>query len=157
MRVWRRGDAELSREVKSLLGHEPDFGRVLQSVVSDAVRKLPSASGQFAGMRIGPYELVREISRGGMGVGYLAVRNDQHYFQTVAIKFLRSGFDTADMVSRFLHERQILANLRHSNISAILDGGSTADGLPYILMEHIEGEPITDYCRNRGLSHRQRL
>lgn len=151
------GDAELSREVKSLLGHEPDFGRVLQSVVTDAVRKLPSASGQFGGMRIGPYELIREISHGGMGVVYLAVRNNQHYFQTVAIKFLRSGLDSADMISRFLHERQILANLNHPNIAAILDGGSTADGLPYIVMEHIEGEPITEYCRKRGLSVRERL
>jgi tetratricopeptide (TPR) repeat protein len=152
-----RGDAELSREVKSLLRHEPEFEHVLESMVTDAVRKLPSASGQFAGMRIGPYELVREISRGGMGVVYLAARNDEHYFKTVAIKLIRSGFDSADMVTRFLHERQILANLSHPNIAAILDGGSTADGLPYIVMEHIEGEPITEYCRKRGLSVRERL
>jgi eukaryotic-like serine/threonine-protein kinase len=140
-----------------LLGHEPEFGRVLQSAVTAAVRSLPSVSGQFAGIRIGLYELIREINRGGMGVVYLAVRNDQHYIQTVAIKFLRSGFDSADMVRRFLHERQILANLSHPNIAAILDGGSTADGLPYIVMEHIEGEPITEYCRERGLSVRERL
>jgi serine/threonine protein kinase/tetratricopeptide (TPR) repeat protein len=152
-----RGDAELSREVKSLLRHEPEFEHVLESMVTDAVRKLPSDSGQFAGVRIGPYELVREISRGGMGVVYLAVRNDEHYFKTVAIKLIRSGFDSADMVSRFLHERQILANLSHPNIAAILDGGSAADGLPYIVMEHIEGEPITEYCRKRGLSVRERL
>ena len=116
-----RGDAELSREVKSLLRHEPEFEHVLELMVTDAVRKLPSASGQFAGVRIGPYELVREISRGGMGVVYLAVRNDEHYFKTVAIKLIRSGFDSADMVSRFLHERQILANLSHPSIAAILD------------------------------------
>ena len=146
------GDAELSCEVKSLLAHEPEFGRVLESVVTDAVRKLPAASGQFAGMRIGPYELVREISRGGMGVVYLAVRNDQHYFQTVAIKLLKSGLDTADMVSRFLRERQILANLSHPNIAAILDGGSTEDGLPYLVMEHVEGQRITEFCRSRDLS-----
>ena len=151
------GDAELTREVRSLLAYEPEFGRVLESALTAAVRKLPPPSLQFAGMRIGPYELVREISRGGMGIVYLAVRNDQHYFQTVAIKLLKSGFDSAEMVTRFLHERQILANLNHPNIAAILDGGSTADGLPYIVMEHIEGEPITGYCRKRGLSVRERL
>src|SRR5258708_18578657 len=151
------GDAELSREVKSLLDHEPEFGRALQSVVTDAVRKLPSASAQFAGRRIGPYKLIREISRGGMGVVYFAVRNDQHYFQTVAIKLLRSGFHSADMVSRFLHERQILANLSHPNIAAILDGGSTEDGLPYIVMEHVEGQRITEFCRSRDLSVPERI
>jgi serine/threonine protein kinase/tetratricopeptide (TPR) repeat protein len=151
------GDAELRREVKSLLAHEPEFGRVLESVVIDAVRNLPSGSGQLAGMRIGPYELVREISRGGMGVVYLAIRNDQQYFQTVAIKLLKSGLDSADMVSRFLHERQILANLSHPNIGAILDGGSTGDGLPYIVMEHVEGQCITEFCRTRDLSVRERI
>ncbi|MCU1260008.1 MAG: serine/threonine protein kinase [Bryobacterales bacterium] len=151
------GDAELIREVKSLLGHEPEFGRVLESVVTDAVRKLPSALGQYAGRQVGPYELIREINRGGMGVVYLAIRNDQHYLQTVAIKFLRFGFDSAEMVRRFLHERQILANLSHPNIAAILDGGSTAEGLPYIVMEHIEGEPITEYCGKHRLSVRERL
>jgi len=152
-----RGDFQLKRELRSLLAHEPEFGSVLESVVTDAVRNLPLPSGQFAGMRIGPYELVREISRGGMGVIYLAVRNDEHYFQTVAIKFLRSGFDAADLVRRFLHERQILANLRHPHIAAILDGGRTTDGLPYIVMEHIDGAPITDYSRKSQLSVRERL
>jgi serine/threonine protein kinase len=151
------GDAELSREVRSLLAHEPKSGNVLEAAVADAVRKLPPYSAQYAGMRLGPYELVREISRGGMGVVYLAVRNGRDYFQIVAIKLLRAGFDSASMVTRFLHERQILANLNHPNIAAILDGGSTTDGLPYIVMEHIEGEPISEYCKRRKLSVRERL
>src|SRR5262249_48661789 len=91
-------DTDLNREVKSLTAQEAGFERVLSSMVSDAVRRLPSSSTQFVGMRIGPYELVREISHGGMGVVYLAIRNDQHYIQTVAIKFLRTGFDSEDMV-----------------------------------------------------------
>ena len=78
-----------------------------------------------------------------MGVVYLAVRSDDHYFQIVAIKMIRKGLDSAELVQRFRVERQILATLNHPNIGAILDGGETKDGRPFIVMEYVEGQPIT--------------
>ena len=105
-------------------------------------------SASQIGQRIGPYEIVREIGRGGMGAVYQAVRIDDQYIRSVAIKFIAHGMDTSDALARFRTERQILATLQHPNIAGLLDGGTTADGRPYIVMEYIEGEPLLDYCRS---------
>jgi eukaryotic-like serine/threonine-protein kinase len=107
--------------------------------------------------RIGAYRLVREIGRGGMSIVYLAERDDRQYRQTVAVKLIRRGLDTPDLVRRFRAERQILASLAHPNIARLLDGGTTADGVPFLVMEYVAGEPITDYCDRRRLTLERRL
>jgi serine/threonine protein kinase len=98
---------------------------------------------------IGPYQLVQVIGTGGMGKVYRAIRSDSEYRQSVAIKLIRGGDDAEEIVSRFRLERQILADLDHPNIARLLDGGSTARGLPYLVMEYIDGEPLDAWCARR--------
>jgi eukaryotic-like serine/threonine-protein kinase len=111
----------------------------------------------MAGKRVGPYEVVREIGRGGMGAVYLAIRADDEYKKEVAIKIVKRGMDTEVVLQRFREERQILANLVHPSIASLLDGGTTQDGRPYLVMEYIDGQPIDRYCLGRKISVRDRL
>ncbi|HYZ83625.1 MAG TPA: serine/threonine-protein kinase [Bryobacteraceae bacterium] len=151
-------DHELRSEVESLLAHEAKADAGLRAAVAEAAGKLPTVqSGSEVGTTIGPYQIVREIGRGGMGTVYLAVRVDEQYIQAVAIKLVRKGMDSEFILNRFRHERQILANLNHPNIAGILDGGTTSDGRPYFVMEYIEGKPILEYCEENNLNIRQRL
>jgi serine/threonine protein kinase len=153
-----RNDPALLREIESLLANDDDAESVLRSLVADNVKEMTESSiASDLGSQVGPYLLVRELDSGGMGVVYLAVRSDDHYFQIVAIKMIRKGLETADLVQRFRVERQILATLNHPNIGAILDGGETRDGRPYIVMEYVEGQPITVAGEGRALSIRQRV
>ena len=114
-------------------------------------------STSIIGQRVGAYRIVREIGRGGMGAVYLAERADDAFRKRVAVKLIKRGMDTDFILRRFLGERQILANLDHPNIARLLDGGTTDDGLPFFVMEHIEGQPINHYSDNLRLSVRQRL
>ncbi len=98
------------------------------------------------GTQVGPYRLVRELGRGGMGAVYLAERVDGEFEQEVAVKLLKRGMDTDEIVRRFRSERQILARLAHPNIARLLDGGTTEDGLPYFVMEYVAGVPISKFC-----------
>ena len=107
--------------------------------------------------QIGPYRVLRELGRGGMGAVYLAVRGDDEVRKRVALKVLRRGMDTDAIVERFRHERQILASLEHPYISALLDGGTTPDGLPYFAMEFADGKPIDAYCEQHRLDTTARL
>lgn len=111
------------------------------------------------GERVGAFELRGRLGRGGMATVYVAERVDGQWEQTVALKLIRRGLDTEDVVRRFLAERQILSSLEHPHIARLLDGGSTDDGLPFLAMELVDGEPITTYCDNRtvGLQERLRL
>jgi eukaryotic-like serine/threonine-protein kinase len=109
------------------------------------------------GRRVGPYQIVEEIGAGGMGEVYRAFRADDQYRKQVAIKLVRAGQDSGFVVSRFKNERQILASLDHPNIARLHDGGTTEDGLPYFVMELIEGQPIDQYCAQRELSVPERL
>jgi tetratricopeptide (TPR) repeat protein/tRNA A-37 threonylcarbamoyl transferase component Bud32 len=106
---------------------------------------------------VGPYRILREIGHGGMGTVYLAERTDGAYEKTVAIKIIRRGMDTEFVVARFRNERQILAGLAHPNIASLLDGGQTKDGLPYFVLEYVEGEPIDQFCEARKLPLARRL
>ncbi|MEZ5285664.1 MAG: serine/threonine-protein kinase [Vicinamibacterales bacterium] len=106
--------------------------------------------------RIGPYRLVREVGHGGMGAVFLAVRDDDVFQKRVAVKVLKRGMDTDAIVRRFRHERQILAGLDHPNIARLIDGGTT-DGLPYFVMEFVDGAPLTDYCDQHQLDTTARL
>jgi non-specific serine/threonine protein kinase/serine/threonine-protein kinase len=100
---------------------------------------------------------VREIGHGGMGTVFLAIRADEQFKKRVAIKVVRRGMDTEAVLRRFRQERQILAGLEHPNIARLLDGGNTEDSLPYLVMEYVEGEPVTTWCESRGLGVRERI
>jgi non-specific serine/threonine protein kinase/serine/threonine-protein kinase len=108
-------------------------------------------------VRVGPYRLIRELGRGGMGTVYLGVRDDDVFQKRVAVKVLKRGMDTDSIVRRFRHERQILAGLEHPYIAGLLDGGTTDDGLPFFAMEYVEGQLIVDYCDSRALDTTGRL
>jgi serine/threonine protein kinase len=109
------------------------------------------------GKMIGPYRILHEIGAGGMGVVYLAVRDDGAFRKNVAVKLLKSNHATADFIQRFHQERQVLANLDHPNIGRILDGGQTADGLPYHVMEYVEGLPLDRFCDTQQLDLADRI
>jgi serine/threonine-protein kinase len=151
------GDEGLRREVLSLLarGTAEDFLR--EPIAGVALSLTNESPDDLSGARIGPYRLTRLVGRGGMGAVYEAVRDDDQFRQQVAIKLIRRGMDSAFVRDRFLRERQILASLDHPHIARLLDGGATADGLPYFVMEFVAGEPITEYCRRRNLSLNEKL
>ena len=158
------GEAGLRSQVAKLLASHDDAGAFLDSpalvdagVITLAEQTQAEAEQTRVGQRIGPYEIIREIGRGGMGTVFLAVRADDQYRKEVAIKLVNRGMDTDTILRRFVMERQILANLEHPNIAGLLDGGSTSDGLPYFVMEYIEGHPITEFCEARSFSITQRL
>ena len=151
------GDEELRREVLELLAHDPPETFLLDPVKQAALAVTDEQTDEMLERRIGAYRLTRLIGRGGMGAVYEAVRDDQQFEQQVAIKLIKRGMDTNFIRERFLRERQILASLDHPHIARLFDGGATADGLPYFVMELVDGEPITEYCRRRGLSLDARL
>jgi serine/threonine protein kinase len=109
------------------------------------------------GRRLGAYRIEREIGRGGMGAVYEAIRADNEFNKRAAIKLVKRGMDTDFILRRFRKERQILAALDHPHIGGLLDGGTTEDGLPYFVMEYIEGQPLYSYCDTHELSITERL
>src|SRR5690606_27146926 len=110
------------------------------------------ATDRWTGVRLGPYEIGRRIGTGGMGTVYEAVRADDQYHQRVAIKLLRREVEGEAATRRLRNERQILANLNHPNIAGLLDGGTTPEGQPYIVMEFVDGTPIDQWADARRLS-----
>jgi serine/threonine protein kinase len=149
-------DVELRSELESLLANDNSTTEI-DSLVAEDLRVMVMESDRCeTGLQIGPYRLIRELDSGGMGVVYLGVRSDDQYFQIVAVKMIREGMSSPALVQRFRAERQILATLNHPNIGTILDGGETEDGRPFIVMEYVEGQPVTLACDNRGLSVRDR-
>ncbi|MET0624688.1 MAG: protein kinase [Pyrinomonadaceae bacterium] len=146
-------DALLRREVERMLAADP-ADDLEESAFSLFDRGEAAA---FRGRRIGRYRILEEVGRGGMGAVFAAVRDDGEFDQKVALKVIKSGLSTDTIVRRFRHERQILASLEHPNIARLLDGGMSDDGLPFYVMEFIEGEPIDEYCRSRNLGVRERL
>ena len=154
------GDAELQAAVERLAAAFADAQRVLPSGAPDAVgalARLAEAEAAPEGTRIGPYRIVGEAGRGGMGVVYLAERADDQYRKRVALKLLHRGMDDPHLVRRFLEERQILATLDHPHIAKLLDGGVTAERLPWFAMEYVEGAPIDVHCDRQRLTVDDRL
>ncbi len=150
-------DAELRAEVESLLAHHGS-GQHDEPPTSTAGPSLPEGSewGRSP-QRIGRYRVIRELGRGGMGVVYLGVRDDDQFKQHVAIKVLKRGMDTAEILRRFELERQVLAALNHPGIARLYDAGETDQGLPYFAMEYVEGQAINDYCDTHRLHIAERL
>ncbi len=116
-----------------------------------------ATAGAAEAETIGPYRLVRRLGEGGMGEVFLAERSDGEFEQRVALKRIRAGLDSSAIAERFLRERQILARLDHPGIAHLLDGGSTEDGDPYFVLEHVEGVPITDWCEQRSATLETRI
>jgi serine/threonine protein kinase len=146
-------DAEIRSEVEKMLAadaeeflEESPFSSLAEDEYAD-----------FNDKKFGHYRILREIGRGGMGTVFAALRDDGEFEQQAAIKIIKRGLNTFDIVRRFRRERQILASLTHPNIARLLDGGMSKEGLPFYVMEFIEGEPIDQYCRIRSLSLTARL
>ena len=158
------GEPELRREVESLLAADSKSGEFLDSgapaFAAPYVAELPApdlGTGDRPGGVIGRYRLLQEIGRGGMGAVWLAERSDGQFEQRVALKLIKRGMDSEEILARFLRERQILARLEQPNIARLLDGGVSEDGRPYFVMEHVEGLPITGFCDERALPIEARL
>jgi hypothetical protein len=160
------GDTVLRARVDGLIAADSDAAQFLETPAAVYAAGLVGAAAasdaraddaERPGDRIGPYSLIREIGRGGMGRVFLADRADGQFEQKVALKLVRSGPFGGEIHGRFLRERQILARLQHPNIARLLDGGVTSDGRPYFAMEYVAGEPITTYCDARSLDVGRRL
>lgn len=144
-------DATLRREVEALLAEAEDAGDFL------ATPAVKFQTGFTPDQQFGPYRLVRELGRGGMGTVWLAERSDGEFQQRVALKLVKRGMDTDEVLRRFRYERQILARLEHPHIARLYDGGATPEGLPYLVMEYIEGLSLDEYCEQQCLTVHQRL
>lgn len=147
-------DSDVRLEALALLAADADASthgtgladRVPDALADFAERDETAARDRLVGQRVGPYELVRELGRGGMGAVWLARRVDGEFEQQVAIKLIRPGWDADELLGRFRAERQILAGLTHPNIAHLLDGGVTVEGKPWLALEYIDGVDLRTYC-----------
>src|SRR5258705_13661406 len=156
-------DLSLRGDIEALLRQHENAGNMLEApLYGDTELNLITSLmndevDPMIGRRLGAYRIEREIGRGGMGAVYEAVRADNEFTKRAAIKLVKRGMDTDFILLRFRKERQILASLDHPHIARLLDGGTTDDGLPYFLMEYIEGQPLYSYCDTHQLSIAERL
>lgn len=149
------GDAELLREVEGLLAADAEARGFLEPAPASAARSRDAVSPPV--LRVGPYRVLDKIGEGGMSSVYAAAREDEAYEKRVAVKFFRPELESPALAQRFRVERQILANLDHPYIARLLDGSSTPEGVPYLIMDYVEGQPIDEYCDGRRLSVEARL
>jgi eukaryotic-like serine/threonine-protein kinase len=154
-------DADLLREAESLLKEAEvllkEASDDLEACADQAGTVIPRESVSEIGRRVGAYVVISEIGRGGMGAVYLAARADGYFEKQVAIKLLSRGPDLGELNRRFRSEREVLARLEHPNIARLLDAGTTDDGIPYIVMEYVDGKPITRFVDENRLSTTARL
>ena len=148
-----QGEPELRQQVDSLINAHDKAGDFLRQTV-----QVPSPDfvAESTGTRIGRYKLLEKIGEGGFGVVYMAEQQEP-VTRKVALKVIKAGMDTREVITRFEAERQALALMDHPNIAKVLDGGATEAGRPYFVMELVRGIPITDYCDQNNLSTRERL
>jgi serine/threonine protein kinase len=154
------GNKILRGKVEDLLAAHRVAGEFIETPVGDLARSSIGDGHEgdlLVGQIIGHYKILRRISAGGMGAVYLAERADQQYKKQVAIKLIKRGMDTESVLRHFRNERQILASFDHPNIAHLLDGGVTENGLPYFVMEYVEGLPIDRYSAQHTLSINDRL
>jgi len=156
-------DADLLHEIESLLAEAEPLLREtpdeLEECADNFAAALPREDASEIGKRIGAYVIIREIGQGGMGTVYLAARADGYFEKQVAIKLLKRGVANEEVLRRFRSEREVLARLDHPNIARLIDAGTTDDGLPYFVMEYIDGIPITRFLdeKQEGLAARLNL
>jgi serine/threonine-protein kinase len=156
-------DVEMRRHVEELVAGdssslELELDQLDVAAQLDRDVTLEEGTTPFAaGARVGPYRVLGEIGRGGWGTVLLAARADGAYRQQVAIKVMHGGLLAGERLERFRAERKILGELVHPNIARLLDAGATAEGVPYFVMEHVEGEPLVAYCDRRRLGVDERL
>ncbi len=154
------GNADLRRQVEELLAAHRQAGRFLDNAAAawnaqlPTVAQLPNPEG--LGTMIGPYKLLEQIGEGGMGLVFVAQQR-QPVRRKVALKVIKPGMDTRQVIGRFEAERQALALMDHANIAKVFDGGTTDSGRPYFVMELVKGKPITEYCDQNQILIRQRL
>ena len=148
-------DKELFDEIISLLNEDSNIHAILREDLTGSIN-LPEEIN-YEGKIVGAYRILKKIAEGGMGSVFLAERADGQFEQKVALKLIKQGLNSAEIVRRFQSERQILARLQHPNIARLLDGGLTDEGLPYFTMEYVEGEPIDKYCDTHKLTIDERL
>jgi serine/threonine-protein kinase len=155
---------ETCRQVRELLAADHDEASLAfeGAIASGAARVLEElepedSAGSLAGATLGPWRLAEPIGRGGMAEVWAAARADGQFEQEVAVKLLKRGMDSDELVARFRRERQILARLDHPAIARLLDGGVAPDGRPYLVLERVDGEPITAWCERRNLPVAERL
>jgi serine/threonine-protein kinase len=150
------GDVSFRAEVEAVIAaHEREEER--GGLDGLEPRALLGRRGSLVGTTLGAYRLVALVGRGGMGDVYHGRRADEQFHQEVAVKVLRPGYAAEELVRRFRVEREVLAQLQHPHIAPLLDGGVTADGRPYLVMQYVHGVPITEYADGRRLSVSQRL
>jgi len=145
-------DPKLADQVRSLIASHEEAGDFLEAAPFPAFQA-PVAPGD----RLGPYRIVEEIGRGGMGIVFRGVRDDEHFTKEVAIKLIGPGPRSQELMQRFRAERQILALLDHPHIARLIDGGTAPDGSPYLVMEHVTGVPLVAYCDRNKLDIEARL
>jgi Tol biopolymer transport system component len=153
-------DRDVRLEVLSLLRYDTTDLHTSDAAIAAGIAELARETDpdeRLIGAHLGPYKVEAIAGHGGMGAVYRAARDDAEFRQQVAIKLVRAAAQSPSTLQRFKQERQILARLAHPNIARLLDGGSTPDGMPYLVMEFIEGEAITDWCERRSLNVKQRL
>ena len=154
-------DHTLLREAESLLAEAEkllcDSNDGLEACADNAAIGIPKDNLSEIGRRVGAYVIVREIGQGGMGTVYLAARADGYFEKQVAVKLLSRGSSTAEVLRRFRSEREVLARLDHPNVARLLDAGTTQDGLPYVLMEYVDGIPVTRFVKEKELSIEARV
>ena len=151
----RETDPDLWREVQALLELEERSGDFLAEPIFSLYGG--PAEDPNLGRRVGPFRLLERLPGGGMGAVYLAERVEGAFAQRAAVKLIKRGMDTEEIIRRFEMERQILAQLGHDGIAKLLDGGTTEDGLPFFALEYVEGAPLDQYCRAQGLLLRERI
>jgi len=150
-------DSELVKEVESLIASAESNTDFLDENAIGSAANHVSFAENLGGNNIGHYKIIEEIGRGGMGAVFLAERADDEFDQKVALKIVHNQFANQDLIERFRNERQILASLKHQNIAHLIDGGTTENGLPYFVMEYVEGETLVDYCDKNKLTTDERL
>ena len=146
------GDPSLRAQIESLLAAQDQLG----DFIEPAFLQKSAEESDATGTRIGPYTLLEKIGEGGFGVVYMA-EQEQPVRRKVALKVIKAGMDTKQVIARFEVERQALALMDHPNIARVLDAGETQDGRPYFVMELVRGLPITEFCEQREIPIRERL
>lgn len=149
-------DAELRSYVHGLLEEHASAGQLATHAVQSVAARVAPAVAECPGTLIGPYKLLEQIGEGGMGVVYMAEQTEP-VTRKVALKIIRLGMDTRQVVARFEAERQALAMMEHPHIARVLDAGSTESGRPFFVMELVRGVPIIEYCEKNKLGTRDRL